>query len=162
MPKLCGKGQRDLMKKGKPRTTALRRGKIVVLVSSFIQDKEGKVLFLKRSKNNQSNIGRWQLPEGKMEFGEKPTQTLSRELREETGCKLAEAKLFTVQTTQTIVKGTRYHVVRVIFKTGIRGKIKLSKDHCAYEWLAIEEALAKLKLIAGTNKILFAAQRDKF
>lgn len=138
----------------------MKKGKIVILVSGIVQDKEGKVLLLKRSKNNKSNIGCWQLPEGKMKFGEKPTQALSRELREETDCKLTKAKLFTVQTTPMIVKGIRYHVIRIIFKTRIMGKIKLSKDHSDYQWLGIKKVLTKLNLIAGTKKILFAAQKE--
>ena len=122
--------------------------KIVVVVSGILKDKSGRILLLKRSASNKSNKGKWQLPEGKMEFGESVQETLEREISEETNLKVAKPKLLTVTTTIMKVDTIRYHVVRIVFNVNWKGKIALSKDHSGHQWFKKEE-LAELNMISG-------------
>jgi len=42
----------------------------IVLVTGVLRNKKGEVLLIKRSDRNKTFKGFWQLPEGKIEFGE--------------------------------------------------------------------------------------------
>ncbi len=59
---------------------------IGVSVAFFCHDGQGNFVLHKRSQNCRDEQGRWDTGGGKMEFGETPEETLSRELLEEYGC----------------------------------------------------------------------------
>ncbi|MGV9213841.1 NUDIX hydrolase [Micromonospora sp. RB23] len=59
---------------------APKPNKIVVAVTVFVQDSEGRVLLIQRTDN-----GLWALPGGAQDFGEYIAETAVRETREETG-----------------------------------------------------------------------------
>lgn len=132
----------------------MEQGEIKVLATAICQNKKKEILLLKRSRNNHSYVGFWQLPEGKMEFGETPKQTLSRELKEEIGCQLTLGRPSDVQTIQITVKGKQYHVVRIVFKVRFKGDINLSEDHSHSGWFTPQEAIRKQKLLPGTREII--------
>lgn len=56
--------------------------------------KNGKVLLVKRAREPYK--GTWMFPAGFIDFGEHPTETITREVSEETGLKLKKAELFKV------------------------------------------------------------------
>jgi len=55
---------------------------------------EGDVVLIKKAKGPFTGL--WDLPGGKIEFGESPREALEREVLEETGLTVAEAKLLDV------------------------------------------------------------------
>ncbi|WP_433112253.1 NUDIX domain-containing protein [Micromonospora sp. CA-246542] len=59
---------------------APKPNKIVVAVTVFVQDRQGRVLLIQRTDN-----GLWALPGGAQDFGESIAETAVRETREETG-----------------------------------------------------------------------------
>ncbi|MEU7841234.1 NUDIX domain-containing protein [Micromonospora sp. NPDC049114] len=59
---------------------APRPNRIVVAVTVFVQDGQGRVLLIQRTDN-----GLWALPGGAQDFGEYIAETAVRETREETG-----------------------------------------------------------------------------
>jgi ADP-ribose pyrophosphatase YjhB (NUDIX family) len=59
---------------------APKPNRIVVAVTVFVQDGEGRVLLIQRTDN-----GLWALPGGAQDFGESIAETAVRETREETG-----------------------------------------------------------------------------
>jgi 8-oxo-dGTP diphosphatase len=56
---------------------------IGVSVGAMIINEEGKVLLCKRSKNARNETGCWEIPGGEVEFGEKLTDAIHREMGEE-------------------------------------------------------------------------------
>lgn len=60
--------------------------KTVLVVIGVIFDKNGRVLITQRNDpEDPKSHNKWQLPGGGLEFGEHPKQTLTREIKEETG-----------------------------------------------------------------------------
>ncbi len=126
--------------------------KTIVWVGILAKNKDGKFLFFKRGANNSWGVGCWQLPGGKMEWGENPMDTLEREIAEETdGCKLVKPKFLGMHTSQIKVSDIQYHILQLVYSGGLRGKIKISGDHDEQRWMAPKE-VAKQKFAPADLK----------
>ena len=66
--------------------------KIVLVAACALIDADGRVLIAQRPEG-KAMAGLWEFPGGKIEDGERPEQTLIRELREELGIGVNEACL---------------------------------------------------------------------
>ena len=71
----------------------MSQGKRLLLVAACaLVDADGRVLLAQRPEG-KSMAGLWEFPGGKVETGERPEQTLIRELKEELGIVVNEASL---------------------------------------------------------------------
>src|SRR6185436_9387988 len=66
--------------------------KLVLVAACALIDADGRVLIAQRPPG-RSMAGLWEFPGGKVEEGERPEETLIRELKEELGIVVAEACL---------------------------------------------------------------------
>ena len=66
--------------------------RILLVVAVALVDTDGRVLLAQRPEGKQL-AGLWEFPGGKVEPGERPEETLIRELREEIGIEVKEACL---------------------------------------------------------------------
>jgi 8-oxo-dGTP diphosphatase len=66
--------------------------KVVLVVACALIDTDGRVLIAERP-TGRSMAGLWEFPGGKVEAGERPEETLIRELQEELGITVQEACL---------------------------------------------------------------------
>ena len=126
----------------------------IVLVSALIRDKYNNILLLKRSTQNSSFKGCWQLPEGKLEFGEQAKDALAREIKEEIGLKLKKSHLSGVYSCPVKVNKKDYFLVRVVYEAKCSGKIKLDKEHSLAEWFTITDVLSLKPKIKGLDQVL--------
>lgn len=133
--------------------------KQLVVATSILRRKDGRILLLKRSQDNKTFRGFWQLPEGKIEFAESPQEALGRELREEIGCKSGSLEFLGVHSGLLTVGGTIHHVIRVIFEADWEGKVRLSKEHVRHVWKLPPDAIKMRGLLPGTEEILLAILR---
>jgi ADP-ribose pyrophosphatase YjhB (NUDIX family) len=108
----------------------------------------GRVL-LARAAPSLSLHGRWFLPGGGVDHGEHPTDTLHREMLEETGLTVVLGPLLdVVSDVRTLPDGTNLHTVRMIYRVSswagtLRAEERGTTD--AVRWVSRDE-LATLPL----------------
>ena len=127
---------------------------IVVLVSGILKNDQGQILLLLRGENNKTNKGLWQLPEGKIEFGEQPEAALRREIKEETGIEITSSKILFPISSVMEVNGGKYHILRLIYEVSFEGNICLDDDHESYKWLDVAEIQEMDKTIIGLKEVI--------
>jgi len=134
-------------------------GQVVVLMVSALIEKNGKYLFLQRSEKNVTNKNKWQLPEGKVKFGENLLKALRRELSEETSLILTDAKLFGIHSNILREAHGIFRILRTVFKCKVMGKVKLSKDHKDFKWTSLK---GNLDYIEGFDPENIISVKGKF
>src|SRR5690349_9326061 len=100
----------------------------------------GEVLVLRRSDKDEVHAGMWDIPGGRMDWGEEPMAALAREIREETGLEVQVRDPISVWQFQP---GPELQVVGVTFRALYRGgSIVLGAEHDSYRWIRPEEVEA--------------------
>ncbi|HEX3781517.1 MAG TPA: NUDIX domain-containing protein [Pseudonocardiaceae bacterium] len=118
---------------------------IVVAVTAFVLDDAGRVLMIRRT-----DSGLYAIPGGGQEIGETISQTVIREVIEETGIEVLPTELIGVYTdTEHVIEYTDGEV-RQEFSICFRakptgGKMRTSSESSAVKWVAPEN-LAKLNI----------------
>lgn len=120
------------------------------VVTGFIY-KDGKVLVVRRSEKEAFLPGVYELPGGKLNFGEGPIDGLRREIREEVGLEIEPKQPFFVFSYVT-GSGTKY-TVEIVFLAEVVGASdpKLSAAHDTFAWIQQDEV--EKHQISGEIKI---------
>lgn len=132
------------------------RPRVLLVNRCFVQRKDGKLLLLKRSKENRYFPLHWECPGGKLDVGQDLAHALEREVLEETGL-LFEPTHRLVCVASEIVAAGPYRGLPyvIIFSVGraAGGKLKLSEEHSAHTWVSYHEAF-KYQLKPEVRKAL--------
>lgn len=112
------------------------------LVGKAIVVRNGKFLLLRKSKNEleATKINKhvkWDLPGGAIQFFEKNTDGLNREIREETGltCNIIKP----IGVYDAIKSHIHMTVITYLCEATSKDEVSLSYEHDEYHWLAPEE-----------------------
>lgn len=100
-----------------------------------IINKNGKILVLKRATNKVLFPGFWDLPGGKMEYGENVIDAIKREIAEETGLNVA-LKDSPISLWSYIDSVKERQFVAVLFLAEyLGGEVRISPEHIEYKWI---------------------------
>ncbi|HSE28984.1 MAG TPA: reverse transcriptase-like protein [Candidatus Saccharimonadales bacterium] len=100
---------------------------------------DSKVLLLRRASGNPAYIGLFELPGGKVDFGEDPKAALQREVIEETGLEIESLQLYDVHSMLDSYDSHHQYVVLSFLATLKTGKIVLSSEHDKFDWIKLGE-----------------------
>ena len=96
--------------------------------------KDNKFLAVYNIENNQKL---WDLPGGKMEFGETAEETLKREIHEELGIEINPIKVI---DTWNYIHNDNCQITGIIYYSEMKtDKIRISKEHQGFDWVGFEE-----------------------
>lgn len=123
-----------------------RRLLLVPSVAAIIHDERGRILLLR-----QRDGGRWSLPAGAIEPGESPQQATVREVYEETGLTVADARLLDVvggsDFRTTYPNGDHVEFTISVFACRVDGELRaLDGEAVAFDWVERMEVAARLEL----------------
>ena len=112
------------------------------LVGKAIIVRNGKFLLLRKSKNEleKSKINKyvkWDLPGGAIQFFEKDTEGLLREIKEETGLNVSISKPIGVY--DAIKSHIHMTIITYLCIANSHNEVSLSYEHDEYHWLSPEE-----------------------
>ena len=112
-----------------------------IVVTGFLQKNE-KVLLVKRKKEEKFLPEYFEMPGGKVDFGENPEESLKREFKEEVGLDIKVKKPYRTFAYES-EDGAR-HTVEIVYEVFLQDKnekvdIALSEDHTEYVWVGEDE-----------------------
>ncbi|MET8198559.1 NUDIX hydrolase [Micromonospora taraxaci] len=118
---------------------APKANSIVVAVTVFVQDGQGRVLLIRRTDN-----GLWALPGGAQDFGESIAGTAARETREEAGVDVEVVDIVGTYTDPRHVVEYSDGEVRQQFSICFRaryvgGELRTSEESAEVRWVSQEE-----------------------
>lgn len=111
--------------------------KIFAATKAFIVY-NGKVLILRESVKYQDggNVGRYDVPGGRVEPGQRWDESLKREIKEETGLEITIGRPFYVGEWRPVVRGEQWQIIGTFFEcTAESDQVTLSDDHDKYLWI---------------------------
>ncbi|HEV8289800.1 MAG TPA: NUDIX hydrolase [Candidatus Norongarragalinales archaeon] len=117
--------------------------KLGIAAGAIIRNPQGKILFLKRSPKSSWGKLAWQLPGGKIDWGETPEHAAIREVKEETGLTATKLKLAGIFSSKIHSRGSEYFVIGPVYFAKAKGKVNISHEHVDYAWFSLPEALRK-------------------
>ena len=132
-----------------------RERQIIVFTGLVIKD--GKILIVQRDEEICPDAHlKWELPGGKIDFGETPQESVEREIQEETGIKVRAKNLLPrVQVSYWNYPWGRQQTLVFCFECDYIEELTYTGDHHvkAVSWVSTEE-LGNLQTIPGTNEFL--------
>lgn len=110
-----------------------------VAAKSVIVNDKGEVLLVREANTygDASQVGRYEIPGGRVEIGESFEDGLRREALEETGLAVEPLYPVFVGEWRPVIKGVQHQIVAVFVACKAKNtEVKLSEEHDKYIWIA--------------------------
>ena len=104
-----------------------------IAVRAFITNSTGGVLIVQRANTAYGN-GLWNLPGGKIDFGETAEESVKKEIFEETSLNCKSAK-FLFYMDNLPDETTNLHIVALFFECKCTGDIKTNRESSDFKWI---------------------------
>jgi 8-oxo-dGTP diphosphatase len=115
----------------------ITRNRPQMTVARALVESDGRVLVVRRAAWD-TKPGMWELPGGKVDRGERVQRGLARELEEETGLMLAEARRV---SCRELVSPRGRRIREHVYRVAAIGTVALSDEHDAYAWVESTDGL---------------------
>ena len=112
-----------------------------------------KFLLLKRSESTKVHPGIWQIVTAKIDSGEKACETVKREVVEETGLQPVKILVGPYLNQFYDYEKDTINMVPVFIAEVDTEDVKISEEHCEYEWLSFEDAMSRLHWINQKERL---------
>ena len=111
----------------------------VIVAGIIIRNK--KALIIKRSSDEEIYPNYWELPSGKVRYGEDPNMAVMREVEEETSIKVRPIKPLNINHFSFEEPENRHNIQinYLVEDEDSESKVKLSEAHEEFAWISIEE-----------------------
>jgi 8-oxo-dGTP pyrophosphatase MutT (NUDIX family) len=110
--------------------------KIQELNAYLVPMHSGKVLLLRRRHTEF-----WEFPGGGVDWGEEPSYSAKRELKEETGLDVSEVKFVGITSATYEKEGKMKHSVYLVYKGDVASEdFSLGLEHEEGRWVSLDEA----------------------
>lgn len=109
-----------------------------IALRAIIRNADGQVLIIRESVQytDGTNVGKWDIPGGRLHVGEYWQEGFAREVHEETGLEIENAAPLSIQEWRPVIHGEEYQIVAVFFSAVTNStNVTLSKDHDEYRWI---------------------------
>lgn len=113
------------------------RARPVPTVRLIISDEEGRILFLRRAKEEFGGGG-WCLPGGKVEYRETVEEAAKKELKEETSFDARALQFLFYQDSPPSEPGAM-HCINFYFRCDATGTLEINYESDAWAWIGPEE-----------------------
>ena len=137
--------------------------KTFVSMKAVILNERNELLIVQESANDpsRSHVGKWDVPGGRLEFGEDPVEGLKRELKEEVGAEVEVLEPLDLSYWTPKKNGEEWYVVAVFVRCRINSEsVKVSNfEHGAFKWVKKEE-LDQYTIIPSTKSALGRVWED--
>lgn len=127
-----------------------------------IINEDGKALLLRRSNGRDTILNKYELPGGKLAYGEQPEDALRRYLNDDAGLQVQSAQLFDAVTyidhdDRAIQYGV---IVYIVTLTAQRHPMKLSGNYSKYKWHSMSN-VQQYELTDLTQLLLGIIQQEQ-
>lgn len=127
-----------------------------IAMKALIVNDEGKVLLLREADTYEegTNVGRYQVPGGRLDVGEPFLDGLNREVMEECGLEISVEKPLYVAEWSPVIRGVKTQIVAVFFLCHAKTtEVRLSDEHDDYQWVDPEE-VEKFNVLEPEDKVI--------
>lgn len=112
------------------------------------------ILLLKKTRGRVEELPSWELPTGKIRFGEQPEEAMSRVMYEFLGVQVGSVKLKDAITFAGLVGASRLGNLYIVYDvTLLGGRIAATDRYSAYKFVATPE-ISKMRLDSATISVL--------
>ncbi len=121
----------------------------------------GKILFLRRASGNPLYIGQFELPGGKVEFGESPELALRREIGEEIGVEAGAMQILKIVSWMDDAERDTQHIV-IAYLTSLDhddARLALSDEHDKFIWVKLSDI--QQEKINTLSRIVLDGEREE-
>lgn len=122
--------------------------------------KDEKTLLLRRANGRPSILGKYELPGGKLDYGEQPEDALGRYLKDDSGLIIQTAQLFDVLTyIDHDDRDIQYVFILYLVSITSPGSIELSANYDHYVWKKVSN-IQQTVLTESAKLLLGIAQQE--